>query len=164
MSNLTQKQALEQAEAKITDLQGKVTAAEGLQAQLTDANTKLAAAEKLAGDEKARADKAVSDFNAATQRADKAENDLKAANEKVGDLEKTDKTAGGKATEQLASRGVNPPQKADADATETANGGGIEAVAEKFADPKTSMNEKRELLATHGEKLRAHVANLARRG
>lgn len=162
VSNLTQKQALEQAEAKITDLEKQIKAHDDLQTQLTEASTNLKSAETARDGFKTRAEDAEGKLSGETARADKAEKDFKAANEKLGDLEKKDKTVAGKATEQMAARGVIPPQGADAEATETANGGGIEALAENFM--KASMTEKRDMLAKHGEKLRAHVANLARKG
>ena len=56
MSTPTQKQALEEAQTKITELEGKVSAAEGLQGQVDEANNKLKAAEGERDTEKTRAD------------------------------------------------------------------------------------------------------------
>ncbi len=160
MSNPTQKQQLEQAEAKITDLQTKIDAATGLQTKLDEATRNLSAAETARDGFKTRAEDAEGKLTAATARADKAETDLKAANAEVATLKAGKKTTDGAAAEQLAARGVNP-QAADENAI-TGNGEDIQAIADQFM--KASMTEKRNMLAKHGEKLRAHVANQARKG
>ena len=142
---MTQKDELAQAQTKITDLENKLEASQGLQTQLDQANTNLKAAEKARDDEKARADKAETDLKAATDRAEAAEQDTKAQKEAA---EKATKEAGDakaseqRMTEQLAARGIKPVKKANA-ASEN-NGKGTEATAEELREQLSACTDPAE--------------------
>ena len=132
MSTPTQKQALEEAQLKITELEGKVSAAAGLQAKLDEANGKVTAAETALAEQTARADKADKDLQATSEKLTKAESDLEAASSRATKAEeerdaatiraeqaqKNVENADQRHAEQLASHNINPVKKAGLDATD----------------------------------------------
>ena len=127
MSTPTQKQQLDEALAKIADLEPKATASVELQTKLDGANGKVTAAEQATAAEKTRADQAEQTTRAdgLQTRLDEANGKVSAAEEKLGKTEKERDdqkkraddaeakvdNADQRHQEQTAGRGIKPPQK-----------------------------------------------------
>lgn len=141
----TLKQQLDDANAKVSDLESKLTATQNeatkYQAAAEEAKSKLTAAEQ------ARETEAKAHAETKTK--------LEAASKERDDLAAKDKSAGAKAAEQLAKQGIVPGAKDTPEFLDTTTGDPV-AIWESYAqaDPATQAKMRAEL----GPKLDAAAA------
>ncbi|MHA3773657.1 hypothetical protein ACXR0O_19145 [Verrucomicrobiota bacterium sgz303538] len=145
----TQKAQLDRAKAKISDLEGKLQASEGLQTKIDDLTGQLSAA----NDAKAQAEKAKAE---AEEKVKALEGEKGTLSAKVKELEGQVGQTADKAREQLSGAGLNQGQKKQTPAESEANAGDPIALWESYA--KADATTKAAMRAQHGAKLEAAAA------